>query len=99
MFQFRSICVNELLAPRIPVLKDLEGLQHFGLLCSMKTHPEVFKQVFTSSSIYEITADAFLDGLIVMYSAQQALKLMEEDIFKFFTDFVLTLEHGGIHFN
>ena len=63
----------------------------------MKTHPEVFKQVFTSSSVYEITADTFLDGVIVMYSTQQALKQKEEDIFKYFTDFVLTLEHAGTH--
>ncbi len=31
-----------------------------------------------------------------MYSTQQALKGKEEDIFKYFTDFLLTLEHGGI---
>ena len=86
-----------MLAPRIPVLKDLEeGLQHFDLLCSMKNHPALFKQVFTPSSIYEISAHTFLDGLVVMYSAQQALKEKEEDIFKYFTDFILTLEHGGI---
>ena len=86
-----------MLAPRIPVLKDLEeGLQHFDLLCYIKNHPELFKQVFTPSSIYEIKAHAFIDGLIVMYSTQQALKGKEEDIFKYFTDFLLTLEHGGI---
>ena len=93
---FRSICIKESLAPRIPVLKDLEeGLQHLNLLSSVKNHPELFIQVFTPSSAYEITAEAFVDGLSVVYSTGQSLKGQEEDIFKYFTDFIFTLEHGG----
>ena len=95
-FNCRSICVNELLAPRIPVLKDLEeGLQHFNLLCCIKNHPQLFKQIFTPSSIYDVTPQMFIDSLDVIYSTQQMLKEKEEDTFKYFTDFVLLLGHEG----
>jgi hypothetical protein len=67
------------------VLKDLEeGLQYFGLLCQIKKHPDLFKQV-------AVTAENILDNLMVMYSQQQLLKNMDDDIFKYFTDFILAL--------
>lgn len=79
------------------MLKDLEeGLQYFGLLCQVKKHPGLFKQLFTPSSQYAVTAENFLDNLMVMYSQQQLLKNLEDDIFKYFTDFILALYYEGI---
>lgn len=79
------------------MLKDLEeGLQYFGLLCQIKKHPGLLKQLFTPSSQYAVTAENFLDNLMVMYSQQQLLKNLEDDIFKYFTDFILALYYEGI---
>ena len=79
------------------MLKDLEeGLQYFGLLCQVKKHPGLFKQLFTPSSQYTVTAENFLDNLIVVHGQQQLLKNLEDDIFKYFTDFILALYHEGM---
>ena len=78
------------------MLKDLEeGLQYFVLLCQVKRHPDLFKQLFTPSSQFAVTAENFLDNVSAMYSEQQLRKSKEDDIFKYFTDFILALFHEG----
>ena len=77
------------------MIKDLEeGLQLCGTLNEIKKCPALFLPIFTPSSKYEISADSFLERLVVDYSEQQSLRAQKEDVFKFFTDFILTLGYA-----
>jgi hypothetical protein len=88
--------VNEAVVPKIPMLKELEdGLQLYGLLCEMRKHPAAFKPIFTASSSFDMTADDFLQRLVVHFSEQQLLRMKEEDTFKHFTDFIQALYYEG----
>ena len=96
MFFLRCICLNDAVVPKIPMLKDLEeGLQLYGLSQLIKQNSEVLEPVFTQSDKFNITADNFLEKLIVHYSQQQLYKSKEEDVFKFFADFVQALFYEG----
>ena len=100
MFFLRCICLNDAVVPKIPMLKDLEeGLQLYGLSQLIKQNSDVLEPVFTQSDRFSITADNFLEKLIVHYSQQQLYKSKEEDVFKFFADFVQALFYEGIFFN
>ena len=84
--------------PKIPMLKDLEnGLELHGLSQLIKQNSNVFEPVFTVSDRLSITADHFLEKLIVHYSQQQLLRSKEEDVFKFFADFVQALFYEGMY--
>lgn len=91
------ICLNDAVVPKIPMLKDLEdGLRLYGLSQSIKQNPNAFEAVFTVSDKFSITAENFLEKLIVHCSKQQLYKSKEEDVFKFFADFVQALSYEGI---
>lgn len=90
------ICVNEVVVPKIAMLKELEeGLQQYGFLSQIRDHPAIFQPIFTASSCFDITADDFLQRLVVHFSQQQFLKSKEKDIFKYFTDFIQALYYEG----
>ncbi|XP_028400112.1 uncharacterized protein LOC114523408 [Dendronephthya gigantea] len=93
----RCICVNEAVVPKIPMLNQLgEGLEQYGLLHEIRKYPELFKPIFTANSSFDITADDLIQRLVVHFSEQQLLKSKEQDIFKYFTDFIQTLYYEGI---
>ena len=93
----RCICVNEAVVPKIPMLKELEeGLQLYGFLSEIRRDPAAFKPIFTASSCFDMTADDFLQQLVVHFSKQQFLRSKEEDLLKYFSDFIQTLHYEGI---
>lgn len=94
---FRCICIKDAIAPKIAMLKEIEeGLQLCGLLSEIRKHPSVFEPAFTASSCFDMTVDDFLQRLVVHFSKEQLLKSKEEDILKYFSDFVQALYYEGI---
>ena len=80
---------NEAVVPKIAMLKELEeGLHLHGLLAEIRKHPAAIKPVFTASTCFDMTADEFLQRLVVHFSKQQLLKSKEQDLFKYFMDFI-----------
>ena len=78
------------------MLKELEeGLHLHGLLAEIRKHPAAIKPVFTASTCFDMTADEFLQRLVVHFSKQQLLKSKEQDLFKYFMDFIQTLYYKG----
>lgn len=92
----RCICVNEAVVPKIAMLKELEeGLQLHGFLSEIRKHPAAFQPIFTESSCFDMSADDFLERLVVRHSQQQFLKSKEVDILKYFSDFIQALFYEG----
>ena len=88
--------MNEAVVPKIAMLKELEeGLHLHGLLAEIRKHPAAIKPVFTASTCFDMTADEFLQRLVVHFSKQQLLKSKEQDLFKYFMDFIQTLYYKG----
>jgi flagellar motor protein MotB len=44
-----------------------------------------------ASTSFDMTADDFLQRLVVRFSGQQLLRSKEQDVFKYFTDFIQAL--------
>lgn len=88
--------MNEAVVPKMPMLNQLEeGLEQNGLLREIRNYPELFEPIFTANSSFDITADDFIQRLVVHFSEQQHLKSKEQDIFKYFTDFIQALYYEG----
>lgn len=88
----RCICENEAVVPKIPMLKELEGLQLYGFLSEIRRDPAAFKPIFTASSCFDMTADDFLQQLVVHFSKQQFLRSKGgfiQVLFRFHSDLAL----------
>ena len=78
------------------MIKKLEeGLMLCGLLNKVRTRPNLFQSVFVDDGTFTVTAEDFLDGLVVIFSDRQLEKMKETNIFKHFCDFIDNLSHGG----
>lgn len=75
---------------RMPMLDQIScGLQLFGILDSIKKHQQLLEPVFTDSSFFKPSADTFLGNMLGNFSEQGSnAKLVEIDIYKYFTDFI-----------
>ena len=92
----RSIIIKSHIEPRLGMIKQLEeGLMLCGLLNKVITTPSLFRSVFVEDGTFTVTAEDFLDGLVVIYSERQLEKMKETSTFKHFCDFIDNLSHGG----
>ena len=75
---------------RMPMLHQISsGLQVFGILDSIKEHPQLLEPVFTESSFFKPNADTFIDNIVGSFREDGSNdKLIEIDVFKYFTDFI-----------
>ena len=75
---------------RMPMLHQISsGLQVFGILDSIKEHPQLLEPVFIESSFFKPNADTFIDNIVGSFSEDGSNdKLIEIDVFKYFTDFI-----------
>ena len=92
----RSIIIKSHIEPRLGMIKQLEeGLMLCGLLNKVRSRPNLFCSVFVEDGTFTVTAEDFLDGLVVIYSERQLEKMKETNTFKHFCDFIDNLSHGG----
>mgnify|MGYP002803922089 FL=1 len=74
---------------RMPMLHQISsGLQVLGILDSIKEHPQLLEPVFTESSFFKPNADTFIDIVGSFSEDGSNDKLIEIDVFKYFTDFI-----------
>jgi hypothetical protein len=92
----RAIVTYEF-SKRIPMLDQIgSGLQLFGILDSIKKHPQLLEPVFTESSFFKPNADTFLGNMMGNFSEHGSNdKLLEIDVYKYFTDFIEDCEYSG----
>jgi hypothetical protein len=69
-----------------------QGLSNCGVLSTIRSSPHLFKPVFTPGHSQYIAPEKFLDELCVEYSSSQLLKAKEIDVFKYFCDFIDSLD-------
>ncbi|XP_028394535.1 uncharacterized protein LOC114518737 [Dendronephthya gigantea] len=89
----QSICIKSQFISTMPELMQLEqGLSSCGILESVKKCPELWKFAFVRGSSNLKSPDEFLDELEVKYSQSQLQKDKEIDVFKYFCEFIQSLE-------
>ena len=77
----------------MPQLMQLEqGLSSCGILESIKKCPNLWKVAFVHGSSKAKSPDEFLDDLEVKHSQSQLQKEKEIDVFKYFCEFIQSLE-------
>ena len=84
------------------MIKQLEeGLTLCGLLEKVRSKPSLFCPVFVEDNTFTVTAEDFLDGLIVVFSERQLENMKETTTYKHFCDYIDNLAHNGkyIHGN
>ena len=59
------------------------------------TKSELDQTSFVDDGKFTVTAEDFLDGLVVIFSDRQLEKVKETNTFKHFCDFLDNLSHGG----
>lgn len=62
----------------------------------MRRNTETWKPVFANGNCFTITADEFLDQMIVNFSESQIRKDAEMNTYKFFSDVMASIDAGGI---
>lgn len=81
------------------MIKQLEeGLMLCGLLNKVRSRPSLFRPVFVEDDTFTVTAEDFLDGLIVVYSQRQLEKTKETTTYKHFCDYIDNLDHNGKYY-
>ena len=94
---YRSICIKGQLCQYLPQLVQIEsGLDECGIVSHLRRNQEIWKPVFASGNCFTITADEFLDNMIVNFSESQIRKDAEINTFKFFSDVVTSIDAGGM---
>ncbi|KAJ7381358.1 hypothetical protein OS493_001485 [Desmophyllum pertusum] len=93
----QSICIKDQLSQYLPQLVQIEsGLYECGILSHMRRNTETWKPVFANGNCFTITADEFLDQMIVNFSESQIRKDAEMNTYKFFSDVMASIDAGGI---
>ena len=78
----------------MPQLMQLQGLSSCGILESIKKCPNLWKVAFVRGKFCSKakSPDQFLDDLEVKHSQSQLRKEKEIDVFKYFCEFIQSLE-------
>ena len=64
----------------------------------MRRDKELWKPVFENGNGFTIAADEFLDQIIVNFSESQLCRDAEFNTYKFFSDFIESIDNGGTFF-
>ena len=83
----------------LPQLLQLEeGLQTYGILESVRQHPDVWEVVFVEGKGLQVTSNSLLENIDVIYSERQLERASEADTFQYFSDFLHDVHMGGMYF-
>ena len=69
-----------------------QGLSNCGILSAIRSNPDIFEPVFTPGHSTQIKPEMFIDQLEVEFSTSQLLKAKEIDVYKYFCDFIDSLD-------
>lgn len=69
------------------------GLDECGILSYLRRNKEIWKPVFADGSNFSISADEFLDQMIVNVGDSQVAEI---NTFRFFSDVMTSTDVGGI---
>ena len=62
---------------------------------SIHQFPDSWKPIFTHSDVFQMTADQFLDEVVVEYSLSQIVKDLEINTYKVFCDVMQSIYAEG----
>ena len=92
----RSMCVKDQIGAYLPQIMQLEsGLMACGLMADMKNSPEIWRSLFESGNMFQVSAQELLNDMIINYSTSQLLKEKEIDTYKSFSDVLEAIGAGG----
>ena len=61
----------------------------------MKNSPELWRSLFDSGNVFQVSAEELLNDMIINYSTSQLLKEKEIDTYKSFSDVLEAIGAGG----